>query len=154
MAYENLDKELINALLGNGRASLRSLSEELDVSVTTVSNHINDLEDDGVITGYTPILNYDELGYEVTAVLQLKVEGQALSDVVRRLQEHKQITTVYETTGEFDIIGIGSFRDTEDVNQTIKQLLNDATIQQSSTAIVLNKPVENQQFELDVESSD
>ncbi|ELZ32023.1 Lrp/AsnC family transcription regulator [Halogeometricum pallidum JCM 14848] len=56
MVYENLDKELINAFLGNGRVSLRSLSEELDVSVTMVSNHINDLEDEGVITGYTPIL--------------------------------------------------------------------------------------------------
>jgi len=33
MTYENLDAELLNELLGDGRASLRSLGEELDVSV-------------------------------------------------------------------------------------------------------------------------
>jgi len=62
MTYDNLDSQLINALLGDGRASLRSLGEELDVSVTTVSNHINDLEAKGVIEGYTPIIDYGELG--------------------------------------------------------------------------------------------
>ncbi|TVT93776.1 Lrp/AsnC family transcriptional regulator, partial [Haloferax volcanii] len=40
MTYENLDSDLINALLEDGRRSLRSLAEELDVSVTTVSNHL------------------------------------------------------------------------------------------------------------------
>jgi DNA-binding Lrp family transcriptional regulator len=51
MTYENLDEKLINALLDDGRASLRSLAERLDVSVTTVSNHLSDLEDRGVIRG-------------------------------------------------------------------------------------------------------
>lgn len=54
MAYENLDENLINALLTDGRASLRSLGDELDVSVTTVSNHIRELEGEGIITGYLP----------------------------------------------------------------------------------------------------
>ena len=58
MTYDNLDSKLINELIGNGRASLRSLGEELDVSVTTVSNHINELESQGIIQGYTPILDY------------------------------------------------------------------------------------------------
>jgi DNA-binding Lrp family transcriptional regulator len=68
MTYENLDAKLVNALLGNGRASLRSLGEDLDVSVTTVSNHLRDLEEEGVIEGYTPRVNYDKLGYDVTAI--------------------------------------------------------------------------------------
>jgi len=37
MAHEHLDEKLINSLLGNGRASLRSLAEELDVSVTMIT---------------------------------------------------------------------------------------------------------------------
>lgn len=51
MTYENLDAKLVNSLLSNGRASLRSLGDELDVSVTTVSNHLRDLEEEGVIRG-------------------------------------------------------------------------------------------------------
>jgi DNA-binding Lrp family transcriptional regulator len=150
MTYENLDAKLINALLGDGRASLRSLAEELDVSVTTVSNHLRDLEDSGVIEGYTPRVNYDALGYDVTAILQLKVEGSALPEVTDRLQEEKQMVSVYEVTGDYDVIAIGKFRDTDGMNDQIKTLLTDADIRESNTSVVLNAAVENKQFELDV----
>jgi DNA-binding Lrp family transcriptional regulator len=150
MTYENLDAKLINALLGDGRASLRSLAEDLDVSVTTVSNHLRDLEDEGVVEGYTPIVNYDALGYDVTAIIQLKVEGSALPEITERLREQEQMTSVYEVTGDYDIIAIGKFKDTDGMNRQIKELLTDADIRESNTSVVLNAVVENQQFELDI----
>ncbi|AFK17987.1 Lrp/AsnC family transcriptional regulator [Haloferax mediterranei ATCC 33500] len=151
MTYENLDAKLINALLGDGRASLRSLAEELDVSVTTVSNHLRDLEDEGVIEGYTPRVNYDALGYDVTAVIQLKVEGSALPEITERLRAEKQMISVYEVTGDYDIIAIGKFRDTDGMNTQIKKLLTDTDIRESNTSVVLNAVTENEQFALDVD---
>jgi DNA-binding Lrp family transcriptional regulator len=150
MAHEYLDEKLLNALLGNGRESLRSLSDELDVSVTTVSNHLNDLEDDGIIEGYTPLIEYDSLGYDVTAILNLKVEGGALSDVTESLEAEKQLISVYETTGDFDVIAVGKFEDTDQMNDQIKTLLDDANIRESTTSVVLNTAAENAQFELPV----
>ena len=149
MAYENLDRKLVNELLDDGRASPRSLGGDLDVSVTTVSNHISNLEDDGVIEGYAPVVDYGELGYDVTAILQLKVEGSALPDITDRLQEHKHMVTVYETTGDHDIIAIGKFTDTDHMNDQIKELLVDPDINESNTSVVLNTVVENEQFDLD-----
>ncbi|HMB49105.1 HTH-type transcriptional regulator Lrp [Natronoarchaeum rubrum] len=151
MTYENLDAKLVNALLDDGRASLRSLAEELDVSVTTVSNHLSDLEEDGVIEGYTPKINYNELDFDVTAVIQLKVEGNALPDITDRLDQQKQMTSVYEVTGGYDIIAIGKFEDTDGMNAQIKTLLTDPDIKESNTSVVLNATSENEQFELDVE---
>ena len=151
MTYENLDAKLINALLGDGRASLRSLAEDLDVSVTTVSNHLRDLEEEGVIEGYTPIVNYDALGYDVTAIIQLKVEGSALPDITERLKEQQQMISVYEVTGDYDIIAIGKFQDTDGMNRQIKELLTDADIRESNTSVVLNAVVENEQFELAID---
>jgi DNA-binding Lrp family transcriptional regulator len=150
MTYENLDAKLINALLGNGRASLRSLGEDLDVSVTTVSNHLRDLEAEGVINGYTPVVDYGNLGYDVTAVIQLKVEGSALPEITDRLREQKQMVSVYEVTGDHDIIAIGKFRDTDGMNDQIKELLTDVDIRESNTSVVLNAVAENEQFELDI----
>ena len=149
MAYENLDQKILNALLDDGRASLRSLGEDLGVSVTTVSNHISNLEEEGVIEGYAPVIDYGELGYDVTAIIQLKVEGSALPDIVDRLQEHAQVVTVYETTGDHDIIAVGKFTDTDQMNDQIKELLVDPDINESNTSVVLNTVVENQQFDLD-----
>jgi len=150
MTYENLDEKLVNALLDDGRASLRSLAERLDVSVTTVSNHLKDLEDEGVIDGYTPRVDYDALGYDVTAVIQLKIEGSAITDVTDTLREAKQMTSVYEVTGDHDVIAVGKFTDTDDMNRQIKALLEDAAVKESNTSVVLNTVAENEQFTLDV----
>jgi DNA-binding Lrp family transcriptional regulator len=151
MTYENLDARLINELLGDGRASLRSLAEALDVSVTTVSNHLADLEEAGTITGYTPIIDYDTLGYDVTAIIQLKVEGEALPDMTDRLAGQTQMVNVYEVTGEFDIIAVGKFQDTDNMNELIKELLAEEDINESNTSVVLSAPVECEQFDLPVE---
>jgi DNA-binding Lrp family transcriptional regulator len=151
MTYENLDRKLVNALLRDGRASLRSLGEDLDVSVTTVSNHLSDLEDEGIINGYTPKVDYDALGYDVTAIIQLKVEGSSLPDVTESLKEHKQMISVYEVTGDYDIIAVGKFTDTDGMNAQIKELLTDPEINESNTSVVLNTASEHEQFELDLE---
>ena len=150
MTYENLDRKLVNALLGDGRASLRSLGEDLDVSVTTVSNHLSDLEDEGIINGYTPKVDYDALGYDVTAIIQLKVEGSSLPEVTGSLREHKQMISVYEVTGDYDIIAVGKFTDTDGMNAQIKALLTDPEIKESNTSVVLNTASEHEQFELDM----
>jgi len=150
MTYENLDRKLVNALLGDGRASLRSLGEDLDVSVTTVSNHLSDLEDEGIINGYTPKVDYDALGYDVTAIIQLKVEGSSLPEVTDSLQQHKQMISVYEVTGDYDIIAVGKFTDTDGMNAQIKELLTDPEIKESNTSVVLNTASEHEQFDLDL----
>ncbi|WP_050031469.1 HTH-type transcriptional regulator Lrp [Natrinema altunense] len=151
MTYEHLDSDLVNELLDDGRASLRSLAEELDVSVTTVSNHLSDLEDEGVIEGYTPKVDYDAVGYDVTAVMQFKAEGNALPEITETLKDHRQMISVYEVTGDYDVIAIGKFQDTDDMNDQIKTLITDPDINQSNTSIVLNSVSENEQFELDTE---
>ena len=150
MTYENLDRRLVNALLSDGRASLRSLGEDLDVSVTTVSNHITDLEEQGIIQGYVPEVNYGRLGYDVTAIIQLKVEGSALPEITDRLSDQTHMTSVYEVTGDHDIVAIGKFADTDHMNDQIKELLTDPDINESNTSVVLNPVVEHEQFDLDV----
>lgn len=148
MTYENLDRELVNALLGNGRASLRSLADDLDVSVTTISNHLTDLEADGVIRGYWPLVDYDTVGYDVTAIVHLNVEGSSLPEITDQLREHDQMLSVYEVTGEYDVIAIGKFTDTDEMNDTIKVLVGNPDIRESNTSVVLNAAAEHNQFEL------
>lgn len=150
MTYEDLDRRIVNALLDDGRSSLRNLGDQLDVSVTTISNHLSELEADGTIEGYTPDVNYEKLGYDVTAVFQLKVDGSALPEITDRLQGHHNIVSVYEVTGDHDVVAIGKFEDTDQMNDRIKEVLTDPDIRESNTSIVLDAPKENEQFHLDV----
>jgi len=150
VTYEDLDRRLLNALLADGRASQRSLAEELDVSVTAVSNHLSALEE-RAIEGYEPRVDYDALGYDVTAVIQLRVKGDALPEIADRLAEQRQMVSVYEVTGDHDVVAVGKFADTDDMNRQIKELLTDSAIEATNTSVVLNAVAEDEQFELPVE---
>jgi DNA-binding Lrp family transcriptional regulator len=149
MTYDNLDLEIIELLLEDGRASLRSIAEELDVSVTTVSNHLKEMEEEGIIKGFKPVVSYPDLGYTVTCVLMIKAEGDSLRDLVDDLGDMDSLLHVYEVTGDFDIIAIGKFKDTEDMNDTIKELLNSPMVRETNTNVVLSAVKENEDVEFE-----
>ncbi len=149
MTYDNLDLKIINLLLDDGRASLRSLAEELDVSVTTVSNHLKSMEEEGIIEGFKPVVSYPDLGYTVTCVLMIKAEGDGLRDLVEELKQEQSFLNVYEVTGDFDIIATGKFRDTEEMNDTIKELLNKPMVRETNTNVVLSTVKEGEDIEFE-----
>jgi transcriptional regulator, AsnC family len=62
--------------------------------------------------------------------------------------------SVYETTGDYDIIAIGKFADTDGMNDQIKDLLEDVDIRESNTSVVLNAVKDGDQFELDVDEDE
>ena len=100
---------------------------------------------------YTPKVDYDALGYDVTAILQLKVEGSGLEEVTEELTEARQMVSVYEVTGDHDIVAVGKFTDTDDMNDGIKTLLNNPQIKETNTSVVLNAAKEHEQFDLEVD---
>ncbi len=150
MTYENLDSKLINELLKDGRASFRTLSDRVGVSVATISRHLFALEDRGVIVCYAPKIKYEKLGYGLTAIIQLKVEGARIPDITSKLSDFNQMISIYEVTGDYDLIIIAKFTDTEGMNKQIKAVLADPIIKASNTSVVLNAVVENRQFEMEI----
>lgn len=120
--------------------------------VTTVSNRLRELKDGGVIEEYSPQLNYDGLGHDVTAIPQLKLEGDVITDVVNRFQEQPRMMIVHEETGDHDIIAVGQFRDTDEMNAQIRSVLTDTAVRESNTSVVLNTVVEGRQFKLDADT--
>ena len=65
--------------------------------------------------------------------------------------EHSQITSIYEVTDDYDVIAVGKFSDTDEMNDQIKALLNDSGVKESNTNVVLNTVSEHEQFELDIQ---
>ena len=150
MTYDDLDLKIIDSLLEDGRKSQRSIAEELDVSVTTISNHVKSMEEDGTIQGFKPVLNYPKLGYTVTSVHMIKAEGDSITDLVDELEDEESLIHVYEVTGDFDVIAVGKFQDTESMNDTIKNLLNSPMVKETNTNVVLSTVKEDQDVEFDM----
>lgn len=91
-----------------------------------------------MIEGFTPTIDYDTLGFDVTAILQLKVRGEKLRAVTDSLRSKKQVVTVYEMTSDHDVIAVGKFKDTDEMNDQIKAVLANTDINDSNTSVVLD----------------
>lgn len=152
MPPKYFDKNLIKLLLGDGRASLRTLAEELDVSVTTVSNWLEELEDAGVIDGFTPKLNYDMLGYDLTAFLQISTTGDDLLEVLADLEGHDQFTNLYTLNDGCTIVAVGKFRHISEMNTCIKSIQSNNQICGVNSSIVIDTVIEGRDI-IDSETS-
>jgi len=64
-SLDELDTKIVKILLENGRLSSRKIAERLGISVGTVINRIQKLESEGIITGYTALLDHERLGYDL-----------------------------------------------------------------------------------------
>jgi DNA-binding Lrp family transcriptional regulator len=129
--------KIIAELRKDGRASLRQVAKRLGTSTTTVAGRIREMEKNGMIRGFRPLLDYRQLGFGITAVTLIKAMGGKLPSLMRDLMADPQLTHVYEITGEFDLLVIGKYRDTDSMNREIKKLLSHKAIKETNTSIVL-----------------
>ncbi len=148
MTYRDLDLRLIEALLEDGRRSVRKLAEVLKVSPSTVSHRLNDLTDRGVISRFKPVIDYSRLGYGLIAVTRIKARGESLPAIVSALASDPRLTHVYEITGDFDVLVIGRFRNESEMNREIKRMLGLPGIERTNTSIVLSAAKEGGDLDL------
>lgn len=154
MTYVDLDYDILDELRRDGRASLRTVAERLGVSTSTVSHRVKQMESDGIIRGYRPIIDYAKLGYRITAITKIKAKGAHLPDLVAALVDEETLVDVYEITGDYDVLVIGKFADEEMMNREIKRLLSHPDIESTNTSIVLSVAKENGDLVLGQESRD
>jgi len=138
MTYADLDYDILSELRRDGRASLRTIAERLNVSTSTVSHRVKQMESDGIIRGYKPVLDYAKLGYRLTAITKIKARGSGIPKIVEKLAKEETLVDVYEITGDYDVLVIGKFPDEESMNREIKRLLALPEIESTNTSIVLS----------------
>lgn len=135
---DELDIEIIKILNSNTRKSFRFISRELKVSLSTISNRIKILEEEGIIEGYIPIINREKIGYDLTALINIKLTHGKLIEVQQQIAINNQVSAVYDITGDWDSLIIAHFKDRRDLNKFIKKILSMEYVERTNTQMVLN----------------
>ena len=135
---DELDREIIRALNGNARKSFRELAREVGTSVTGIINRIKKFEEAGVIKGYIPVVDPEYFGINLFAIIALRISQGKLLETQKEIAEDSHTVAVYDITGEWDSLIIGNFKDREDLNFFIKNVLAKKYVDRTVTHIVLN----------------
>ena len=135
---DKLDNKIIKSLNENARKSYRTISKDLKVSLSTVANRIKKLEDNGIIERYIPVINQEKVGYDITAVINLKISHGKLIETETKISTDNHISAMYDITGDWDSLIIAHFKDRRDLNSFIKRVLSIENVERSNTQVVLN----------------
>jgi DNA-binding Lrp family transcriptional regulator len=135
---DKIDYDIIKSLNQNGRKSLRTISKELKISLSTVSNRLKRLEQEGIILGYIPIISTEKIGLDLAAVINLKITHGKLIETQKKISKDNHISAIYDITGEWDSVIIAHFKDRTDLNRFIKKVLAMEHIERTNTQVALN----------------
>ena len=138
MAINSKDSELLSQLSTNGKASQRELSKQTGLALGTVNTHIKKLEQDKIIKGYFADIDPEKVGFNLTAIINLRIKKGTLMDVQASIANHSRVFGVYDVTGEWDSLILARFKNREEMDKFIKTTLSQKHIERTSTSLVLN----------------
>lgn len=131
------DRKIIDALIDNSRQSFREVAKKLGISVVTVMKHVKKLEKDRIIEGYTAMVDYDKLGYDIDVLVNIKVAHGKYEEVYNRLKNHPDILALYDVTGDFDAVIVAKFKNRRLLDSFLKKLQVTPYIERTNTVFIL-----------------
>ena len=135
---DELDWRILIELTRDSRQSLRSLAKKLKVSISTISSRVRRLEKCGIIKGYTVVVDYEKLGLDLTAIIEITISRGQLLAVEREIAAMPGVFAVYDVTGLTDAIAIARVRNRKELNDLVKGILSMEYVERTNTRVVLN----------------
>lgn len=134
---DEIDLKIIHLLQEDSR-SFSKIADSLGIAVGTVYNHVKNLEDDGILKGYTVIVDSNKLGYGLTALILIQADGRYLTEVEKELAQLYDVISIYDLTGNYDIAIIARFKDRSKLNNFIKNIQKMPNVKKTVTNVALN----------------
>jgi Lrp/AsnC family transcriptional regulator, leucine-responsive regulatory protein len=141
MKLDRRDAQLLAELQTDGRRSVVELAERIGLSPTPCARRIKQLEDAGVIEGYTVVIDPRRLGLSVQALVQVRLERHTDDNVEqfkRSLQALDEVIACFATTGAHDFMLHVVVPDLESLQTVVlRKLLKIPSVRDVQSSIVL-----------------
>jgi DNA-binding Lrp family transcriptional regulator len=134
---DQTDVKILKTLLSDARLSNRQIAKKVGVSTATVISKIKKMEREGVIKGYTAILDQEKLGYELTVVTEITVSKGKLLAMEKEIAKIPNVCAVYDVTGLTDAMVIAKFKNRKELSDFTKGLLSMPFVERTNTHLVL-----------------
>ena len=137
MHLDETDVKILKALTVDARLSSRQIAKQCEISIGTALSRIKRMESEGIIKGYTALLDQEKLGYELTVVTEITVSKGRLLEIENEIARLPNVCCVYDLTGLADAAIIAKFKSREHLSKFTKHLLSLPYVERTNTHVVL-----------------
>ena len=136
---DEIDKNILRILQTDARKSYREIQQELGISIGTIHNRISKLKTNAIIEGYTLKLNNTKLGYKLTFLIRIQIDGKHTEEILSKISQKPEVCSVFHTTGEQSAALICRFKESEDVHNFVRELNEKEYITRTVSNMVLKE---------------
>jgi DNA-binding Lrp family transcriptional regulator len=129
------DRQIIKLLKNNARAGFGEIGTQVGLSEGAVRKRIKILTDEGVIRRFTVKIAVAEGAQAIT--LLATNPSCPTQEVSKKIQQIPNVETIYEVTGEYDIVAVITGLNVTEVNECIEKIRRVEGIMKTNTMIVL-----------------
>lgn len=136
---DSIDKNILELLRSDSRRPYLEVARELGVSGGTVHQRMAKLKEAGIVTGAGLALDYQALGYDVTALVGIRLaRAGASGEVTDQLKEMPEIVEIHYTTGTYSLLIKAVLRNMTELHTFLSgKLQSFGDIQSTETFVIL-----------------
>jgi DNA-binding Lrp family transcriptional regulator len=134
-----IDHQILDLLSRNARRTMGDIAERVSLSPSAVTRRIDRLERDGVISGYTVVVDHAKAGRPLQAFTEVRFSGTADLDEIRAAASTlPEVQAVFATAGDPDALVWLRVPDVERLGHVIEQLRRSGRVTGTKTLIVVD----------------
>ena len=96
-----LDKQILALLEQNARMSVKEIAAQVALTPPAVSQRIRRLEQEGIIQGYTTVIDLARAGRSIRALISLSVPPAAREDFLHMVAQQPSVLQCHHVTGDY-----------------------------------------------------
>src|SRR5215210_6960022 len=136
---DEIDRQIVALLRQDARRSFQSIGLRVSLSAPAVKRRVDRLEAEGVLRGYTALVDPARFGWGTHAFVALFCEGRMAAHEVRAaVERHPEVEAAYTVAGEASAIVHVRARDTAHLEETLERLRDRPGVTRTQTQIVLS----------------
>ena len=118
---DRIDANILKCLTKDARMNASQISQKVNLSVSAVIERMKKMEASGIIRGYTAVIDERLAGYDVQALISIRLEHPKYNqEFNRQMCNHDRVMECFYITGDFDFM----LRVVTDNTQSLEHLLN------------------------------
>lgn len=137
---DQIDHEILGLLQEDARRTVSDIASHVNLSPAPVKRRIDRLEELGVISGYTVVLDHGKLGAAIEAFTEVRIDTDAdIDEIVAGMTRMPEVRELFTTAGDPDVLVRIRVDDVEHLKDVVNSLRRSRHVTGTKSLIVLGR---------------
>jgi len=137
---DDLDRQIVACLVEDARASFAEIGAVVGLTPPAVKRRVDRLRSEGVIVGFTAIINPAAGGEQTDTFIELFCRGRTHpADILAAVGHHTQVVAAYTVTGDADALVHVRTSDIKELEDVLERIREHPDVDRTKTTVVLSR---------------